>query len=69
MYISSFRLGLLLFIAIFLGFNVPMLITAVQQGTSLTNPLLNILGLLILGLVIVFNQAYQNRKRRSDAKE
>ncbi len=69
MYISSFRIALLVFIAIFLGFNIPMLITALQQGGSVINPVLNISGLAILGVVIVLNQAFQNRKNKVNAEE
>ncbi|HUX54953.1 MAG TPA: hypothetical protein VMV56_11105 [Williamwhitmania sp.] len=69
MYITPFRLVLLTFIAIFLGFNIPMLITSLQQGTSLTNPVLNISGLALLGLVVVLNQVFQNRKSKVDVEK
>lgn len=46
-----------------------MLITALQQGGSVINPVLNISGLAILGVVIVLNQAFQNRKNKVNAEE
>jgi|GEM_PF-1782309 hypothetical protein len=69
MYISSFRLGLLIFISIFLGFNIPMVITALHNGDPVINAVLNISGLAILGIVIVLNQVYQNRKRKANVDE
>ncbi len=64
MYFSASRLLLLIFIAIVLGINLAFLVNTWSSG-SILNPLLNISGLTILGLIVILFQWYQNRKNRT----
>jgi uncharacterized membrane-anchored protein len=63
MYFSASRLLLLIFIALVLGINIAFLVNAWNSG-SIVNPLLNIGGLTLLGLIVFLFQWYQNRKEK-----
>jgi len=64
MFISPFRLLLLIFIAMVIGINISVLVNAWRESLSMTNPLLNVGGLVILAGFVFLQQWYQNRKSK-----
>lgn len=66
MYISAFRLTLVILSSMVAGLNIFNILSARANGTSLQVPVMTFLAMLAIIAMMLFTQYFQNRKNKRE---